>query len=498
MSTDDRSTRGRGTRRDPLALESTGVPALDKALGGGIPSRSVVVIAGEPGSGKTVLTLQTLFHAARQGHNCLYLTTLSEPAIKLIRYMQLFGFFDLELIDRRLFFADLGTAVRAGAEETLAELESKVAQHEPTFVAIDSFRAIGELLHSKGVARPFVYDLSVQMAGWGATTFLVGEYARGEITTLPEFAVADGIIRLGSERQELTSVRELEVLKLRGCDYVSGRHFFDIRASGLNFYPRVGAPEDVQTQASPALSDRAPTGTGGLDELLGGGLPRGSATLIQGGTGVGKTLLALQFLLEGARQKERGVLFTLEETPEQLRAIARSLGWELAPLERDGLISLYYQSPVELSTDRFLQRAREQIQASGATRVVFDSITTMALGVPSDRRFKEMIYAIAKHMRGAGATLVMTAETEQLLGTAQLSGHGVSFIADNLIQLRYVELEGRLERAISVLKARGVHHNSELRAMTIGPGGPKVVPGRFKDLHGVLTGLPAPVRGAQP
>jgi circadian clock protein KaiC len=366
-----------------------------------------------------------------------------------------------------------------------------VEKHEPGLIAIDSFRAVGELLHSQGGAsRPFVYDLAVQTAGWGATTLLVGEYTREEFPAFAEFAVADGILRLGSERQELTSVREMEVLKLRGAGYTSGRHFFDIGKAGVSFYPRVSAPPDTPFQPSTGLGDRALTGIEGLDELLGGGLPRASATVVQGGTGTGKTLLSLSFLLEGARSGEKGVLFTLEETPDQLRSNARSLGWDLAALEKQDRLVIKYTSPVELSTDRFLYEAHKKVSELGATRAVFDSLTTMALGVPSGRRYKEMVYAIAKHMRGAGVTLLMTVETEQLLGTAQLSGHGVSFIADNLIQLRYVEMEGKLERGISVLKARGIKHDSELRSLTVGLGGLKVIKERFKDLRGVLTGLP--------
>jgi circadian clock protein KaiC len=212
---------------------------------------------------------------------------------------------------------------------------------------------------------------------------------------------------------------------------------------------------------------------------------------VQGGTGAGKTLLGLQFLLEGARRGERGIFFALEETPDQLRSEARSLGWDLVALEDQGRLVIKYTSPVELSTDRFLYEARTQVHDLGASRAVFDSLTTMALGVPSARRFKEMVYAIAKHMRGAGVSLMMTVESEQLLGSAQLSGHGVSFIADNLIQMRYVEIEGKLERAISVLKARGIKHESELRSLTIGAGGLQVIKDRFKDMRGVLTGLPA-------
>lgn len=476
-----------------LELESTGDAALDRILGGGIPVRSVVVVAGEPGSGKTVLTLQLLFHAARAGKKCLYFTTLSEPAIKVIRYMQLFDFFDAELLEKNVLFIDLGRYVREGPEATLAEIQARVEQEEPAFIAIDSFRAVGELLvrgDGPHTARPFVYDLAVQTSAWGVTTLLVGEYAQHEYSAFAEFAVADGIIRLGSERQELTSVRELEVLKLRGAAYTSGRHFFDISKSGVAFYPRVRAPEDTQHQSSSESSERATMGIVGLDELLGGGVPRGSATIIQGGTGSGKTMVSLQFLLDGARRGEKGVLFTLEETPAQLRSIARSLGWDLAAAEAAGNLLIKYTSPVELSTDRFLYEARNEVRHLGARRAVFDSLTTMSLGVPSERRYKEMVYAIAKHLRGDGVTLVMTVEAEQLLEATKVSGQGVSFIADNVIQLRYVEIDGSLERAISVLKARGIRHRTDLRSLQVGEGRLEVVAGRFKDLKGLLTAVP--------
>jgi circadian clock protein KaiC len=476
-----------------ITFDSTGDSALDQVLGGGIPSQSVTVIAGEPGAGKTILTLQMLFAAARRGHKCLYFTTLSEPAIKVLRYMQSFEFFDVELLDQRIIFTDLGSAIRTGADATMAEIVSRVEQHEPALVAIDSFRAIGEFLRDPALARTFVYDLATQMSSWGASTLLVGEYTREEFAGFAEFAVADGIIRLGAQQQGLTSLRELEVLKLRGSDYVSGRHFFDIGRAGVHVYPRVQSAS--ATGSAPSLAERIGTGIAGLDDLLDGGLPRGSSTVVQGGTGTGKTLIALSFLLAGARNREKAVLFTLEETPDQLRQIAKGFGWDLAALEQQGLLVIRYTSPVELSTDRFLNDARQQVESAGAKRVVFDSLTTIGLGIPSERRFKELVYAIAKHMRSLEATLVMTIESEQLLGQTNLSGLGVSFVADNLIQLRYVEIEGRLDRAISVIKARGVNLNSELRAATIGQGGMTVVRDRFKDLRGVLTGLPSRSRG---
>ncbi|MDB4971141.1 MAG: putative circadian clock protein KaiC [Myxococcales bacterium] len=477
-----------------ITLETTGDAALDVVMGGGIPSQSVTVIAGEPGSGKTILTLQMLFAAARRGQKCLYFTTLSEPAIKVLRYMQSFDFFDVELLEKQIIFTDLASAIRKGGDATAAEIVSRVERHEPSLVAIDSFRAIGEFLRDPTLARTFVYDLATQMASWGATTLLVGEYARAEFSGFAEFAVADGIIRLGAQQQGLTSLRELELLKLRGANYVSGRHFFDIGRAGVRVYPRVRSPESLG--AAPSLDDRISTGIGGLDELLDGGLPRSSSTVVQGGTGTGKTLIALSFLMAGVRAGQKGVLFTLEETPNQLRQIATGFGWDLAELEEQGLLAIRYTSPVELSTDRFLNDARNEVERMGAGRVVFDSLTTIGLGVPSERRFKELVYAISKHMRSLDASLLMTVESEQLLGQANLSGLGVSFVADNLIQLRYVELEGRLDRAISVIKARGVNLNSELRAATIGKAGMTVVRDRFKDLRGVLTGVPSNGRAA--
>ncbi len=201
-------------RVQPIDVETTGDLALDGILGGGIPARSVVIVAGEPGSGKTVMTLQMLFHAARRGRRALYFTTLSEPAVKVIRYMQQFDFFDPELIDHQIIMSDVGRFVREGAQSVLTEIETRVAREEPSFVVLDSFKAIAELLQRESNARAMIYDLAVQMTGWGATTLLVGEYTRDEIGSSAEFGIADGIIRLGSERQGLTSVREIEVLKL--------------------------------------------------------------------------------------------------------------------------------------------------------------------------------------------------------------------------------------------------------------------------------------------
>ena len=484
---------------DSAAMElnrlKTGSDSLDRILGGGFPSRSVNLIAGEPGSGKTVFALQLLFHLASRGMKSLYFTTLSEPAVKLIAYMQQFSFFDAQLLEELVQFVDIGSTVReGGVEKTLLAITDRVERHEPTIVAIDSFKAIGDLLRERVNARTFVHDLSVHMASWGATTLLVGEYLDEDLGKWPEFAVADGIVRLASRRTELTATREFDILKLRGTNYITGRHFFEIGSAGMTFYPRVRAPEDEDPQHHP--EDRAPTGIAGLDQLLDGGVPRASSTIVQGGTGTGKTLLGLQFLVEGARRGQAGAFFSLEETRSQICAVGVTHGWDLPALEAKGLLAIVYTSPVELSTDRFLDRARTLVERLGARRAVLDSLTSMALGVISERRFKELVYALTKHFRAADVTLMLTMEIPELLGSGLLSGHGVSFAADNLIQLRYIEVEAHLERGISVLKARGVNHGTEVRRMKIGAGGMEVgehYPSRrgvFGGLHGEREATP--------
>jgi circadian clock protein KaiC len=476
-------------RAAPLELLGTGSGPLDTILGGGLPARSVTVVAGEPGTGKTVLTLQALFHHARQGKKCLYFSTLSEPALKTIRYVQAFSFFDARLIEDRLVFIDLGSALRdGGPEKALQPLIDRVESEGADLVAIDSFKAIHDLLPDSGGSRMFVYDLAVGMAAWGATTLLIGEYTAQEIGSAPEFAIADGIVQLTNERQELTAARQFEVLKLRGANYVTGRHFFEIDPTGLTFYPRVRGPA-LTDDPVVDLTDRVTTGVSGLDALLLGGLPRASTTIVEGGTGAGKTLVGLHFLLEGVRRGEPGILFTLEETPSQIRAVAGSFGWDVAPLEAQGTLVINYTSPVELLTDRFLDEALRLIAKVGARRVVLDGLTSMALSVVSQRRFRELVYALTKHVRAAGVTLLMTMEVAELLGAAQLTGHGVSSIADNVIVLRYVEVQSHLERALLVLKARGIGHSTELRRLVIdGHGAHLGAP--FQHLHGVLTGIP--------
>jgi circadian clock protein KaiC len=468
---------------------STGIATLDRLTGGGIPAHSLSVLTGSPGSGKTVLAMQVLFAQAREGRRCVYFTTLSEPALKVLRYMRLFSFFDESLLDKTVHFVDLGSALlTATPAEVLEQVRSRLEADEPDFVVFDSFKAVHDFVgHDIGAGRSFAYELAVSLAAWGATTLLLGEYTSEEISLLPEFAIADGIIQLSNERHDLTRLRQLEILKLRGAAYVTGTHFLEIRDDGIHLYPRVGTVTDPPT--TPSAHGPLSTGLPGLDDMLRGGLPAASTTLIEGGTGTGKTLLSLRFLLAGVEQGQPGIYFGLEEGATQLRHIVHALGWDLEAAEATGRLTLQHTPPIELNPDKFLREALASVRKVGASRVVFDSSTSLAMAVPSDVRFRELLFALSAQLRALNVTSIFTAEIPELLGSTQLTGRAISPIADNVILLRYVEIAGRLDRAISVLKARGVAHAPELRRFTITPQGPEVGPA-FTDLRGVLTGVP--------
>ena len=477
--------------RVELRRLSSGSAPLDAILGGGLPERSLSVIAGAPGVGKTVFALQLLFHLARQNKRTVFFTTLSEPSMKLIRYMQQFAFFDVGLLNESVSIVDLGSALlEEGPERALEVMKQHVEQHECDFVVIDSFKAVHDVLDAeRPLSRRVVYELAVWLAAWGATTILVGEYEQGDIARLPEFAIADGIIRLTHDRRELTSFRQIEILKMRGADYVTGLHFFAMGPDGLTFFPRVRAPDRPDDGAVMAARERVTTGLAELDAMFGGGPLRSSTTLVEGGTGTGKTLLGLRFLLAGIERGEAAVHLGLEETPDQLRGLAATLGWDLVRAEASGHLRLSYRSPVELSTDLYLDQARRQVAELGARRVVLDGLSSLALGVPSERRLKELVYASAKHFRAADATVYMTLELEEALGSGQLGGRTISSLADNVILLRHLEVEDRLEGAILLLKARGTAHDRRVRQFSIDAGGPHVG-GLFAEVRGAHRAPP--------
>lgn len=456
-------------RQAVLTVErvSTGVARLDYILRGGIPRYSVVFVTGLPGSGKTVLAEQALFANAREGHTGLYLSTISEPPIKVLRFLQGFTFFDPELYGSRVHYGDLGSVLRGqGPAAVLDALEHMVREMRPELVAIDSFRALRDTIADPLEFRRFTSDLAVRLSVWEVTALLIGEYSQQDIHEGPEFAVADGILYLYGTEEAERQRRYLRVMKMRGTGYYGGEHLFNISRHGIVVYPRM--PSLVMGEyAAPA--GRIISAIEGLDEMLGGGLYRSTSTLISGGAGTGKTTVALSFLIAAAREGMRGLYLTFEESPQQLARNVQSLGWDLEEPLRRRVIEVLHVAPSELDLDRHAFVVKEHADRLGAQIVAIDSITAFEAAVPQRARYQSYLWAITDYFKRRGVTVIMTAEVANPFALHEITTRGVSFLADNLILLRYVQAGEQVRRAIMALKTRGSAHDRRIRELEIAP-----------------------------
>ena len=468
----------------------TGVPGLDEVLGGGIPEFSFNLIAGTPGCGKTTLAHQMMFAFAQAGRSALYFTVLGEPTVKMLRYQQQFDFFDSLVVNQSIHFVDLSADTLTGdLDQVLRRIVAAVSQHNPDFVFIDSFRSVvraSNLEHQVPNDLPqFVQQLGMLMTSWQATTFLIGEYS-AEIDAGPVFTVADGIIRLTQNIQRNSMVRKLEVVKLRGQATLPGLHTFRIFGAGLTVYAPAGL-----SAARPALSPDNPLtprvmfAVPRLDDMLGGGLPRGYSLLIAGPSGSGKSILASAFLSEGARVGESGVIAAFEQRPDLERTP------RLAALIETGRVSLVHARTPDLSIDEILHRVVREVSRLKATRVVIDSLSGFELALaPTFREdFRESLARMVTTLSSTGVTVVMTSELEDRYIDLRFSPYGTAFMTDAIIVQRYIELDSRVRRVIAVVKVRASAHSNELREYVIDQGGLRIGE-LLLDQEGLLGGRP--------
>jgi circadian clock protein KaiC len=466
---------------------STGIPSLDRILNGGVPRNSVNVIAGPPGTGKSILAQQMVFHNARADDRAPYLVTVSEPTVKMLRYNQRFTFFDAERVGKNVIYLDLGsTLLQGGLDEVTRQIEHYIEKYSPVVLAIDSFKALHEVAKDVPQLREFAYRLAIRLTTWGTTTLMVGEYTRENIFETPIFAIADGIFYLDHAERGMQTERYLEVLKVRGDGYFAGKHPFTIDSDGIRVYPRLTTPATMKPY--PVGERRLSLGVPGLDEMTRSGVLSATSTLVAGSAGTGKTLLGLHFLLEGIQQGEPGLLITFQETPSMLRAFSRGFGWDLEQLESEGKLHLLYSSPVELSVDQHAETIRQWVVETGARRIVMDSLKDIELATPDKVRYKDYIYSMVNEFRRHGITSLLTSEIPEMFGNFTVSEYGVSFVTDNVVLMRYVEMEGHVARALSVLKMRGSDHDKSVREYRITAEAGIGVMQPFVDYDTVLTG----------
>lgn len=464
---------------------TSGIAELDLILGGGFPRHSLNVIAGSPGTGKTVLAQQFVYANARPDAPALYLTTLSEPASKMLRYLQGFSFFDeAKLLDAppAVIYRDIAEMIRTKGFEALPEaLAALLQEHRPSYLVIDSFKALRDLGGLGAELRRPLFDLAGSLAARACTTLLVGEYTAQEVDELPEFAIADGIVHLVNKAYGTRDERYLRVRKLRGSSYRAGEHAFRITERGLAIFPRLVTPPVSAARVS--FTEQVSTGIAGLDRMLNGGLRRGSSTLVVGGAGTGKTLLGLHFLFAGVAAGEQGLLVSFQEDPALLRHLIAGRGWDANELAEGGRLTSLYVSPVELNIDDVVQRVLAVLAAKPIRRVVIDSLGDLEAASSDPQRFRSYMYALMQLFTANGVTSYATDVSAVDPGYSSFTRVGASYISDNVIALRYF-VEGELgpdrsiARTLSVVKCRGSGHDHHIRRMAI-------------SAHGVEVGRPA-------
>jgi circadian clock protein KaiC len=439
---------------------ASGSRRLDEVLGGGLPANAINLIIGQPGSGKTVLAQQYMFQNAEESRPGVYLSTVSEPLEKILRYGQALAFFDAAAIGRRIFYEDIGgVGGKDGLAGVLDRLKAIVRERQPAVLAIDSFKALGAYATTDAEFRRFLHELAGMLTAFPVTALWIGEYAEDDITTHPEFAVADSILLLDSRDVHERAARALKILKLRGSSFSSGRHAYRISSAGIDVFPRLA---DVRDHADYELGDhRISSGIDALDFMLADGYWPGASTLIAGPTGVGKTLMGLHFAFHGARNGEPGVIATLQEDPSQLERIVRGFGWSLA----DEGIHVLYRSPVDLYVDEWVYELLDTVDRTGARRVVVDSLGDLQAGSTDLSRFREYAYSLLQRCSRRAVSLLMTYEIPELFGLTRLSEFGASHLADNVVVLQYLHAGSSIERTLVVLKTRasGHDHSAKVR-----------------------------------
>ncbi len=472
----------------------TGVTGLDEILGGGLPEFSFNIIGGAPGCGKTTLAHQFVFANATPERPALYFTVLGEPALKMLRYQQQYTFFDMTKLNKAVRFVNLSQElIERGLQGVLAEISRQVEASNAGIVVVDSFRTVlrseqsGE--REMGV-QVFVQQLALLLTSWEATTFLIGEYAESELRDNPVFTVADGLLWLYQNVERNSIIRKLQVMKLRGQASVPGLHTFRITDAGLQAFSRTLGLAGKKNRHFPAQK-RLSTGIAELDKMMDGGIPEGDSVLIAGPSGSGKSLIATQFIAAGIRAGEPGIVAVFEERPDEYAGRASAFGLDLKTPLRDGTLEVIYLRPLDLSVDEMMQEVLDAIQRTGAKRLVIDSLAgfEMALAPGFRQDFRESLYRMIFALTGLGITIVSTVEMEESFTELLFSTYSISFLTDDIVRMRYVEIEGQLRKIMMVLKMRGGAHSMDIREYEITQKG-ILLGERLTGYVNLVTGIP--------
>jgi circadian clock protein KaiC len=477
---------------EPVA--STGIVGLDTILGGGLPTEHVYLIQGDPGAGKTTLSLQFLLEGARKGERCLYVT-LSETKKELHAVARSHGWSldDVHVYEQLVREASMAdeedTTIFHPAEvelsQTVALILGEVERIKPHRLVLDSLSEIRLLSQSTLRYRRQILALKEYFANRGTTALFLDDRT-AENNDLQLHSVPHGVVVL-ERRAPIYGAprRRLEVVKLRGVDFRGGYHDFVIRRGGIQVFPRLIAAMHASDFEGSVIT----SGIEEIDALLGGGIDMGSSTLIMGPAGVGKSTLATQYAIAATERGDHAAIFSFDETRKTLFSRSLAVGMDLRTPMEDGRLSIQQVDPAELAPGEFAHLVRIAVEEHGARIVVIDSLNGYLNAMPEERFLTLHLHELLTYLGEHGVATILVMAQHGLIGSNMISSVDVSYLADCVVLLRYYESEGQLHKAISVMKKRSGDHERAIRDLSMGENGVIVGPPLTK-FRGILSGIP--------
>ncbi|VVB98976.1 Circadian clock protein kinase KaiC [uncultured archaeon] len=465
---------------------SSGIVELDRLLDGGFPKGSVILLSGSSGSGKTIFSFQWLFEGVRNGENCIYLT-LTESIPNMLKNLEGMTFFDksaiekdkLKLIDLRDYYGE-----KSSDYEILDFIREQVEKKGAKRICIDSITALAYNLDEKTKIRKFIFELGQSLSKQGCTTILTSEVTdKGKLSMydVEEF-ISDSIVRIYRKTVKGETQRAMKIIKVRGKSHRSDELFFRITSDGIVVFPKL-----IYSLDYGAANERVSTGNLVLDKMLLGGIFRGSSTLITGSAGTGKSLTSMQFMSDGLNRGENCLYISFEESKGQVIRNAGAMGWDFDGFEKKGLLTFRCAYPNEKMLDEHLADIMAVAEKKKIKRCVVDSVSSI-LHSFSDDSLTAFTKSLNNSLKKSNITTFFTWATTNMLSASSPETALVSTLVDNIISLRYVEINGELQLILNIIKIRGSDHSKGLAKYQITGNGISIG-GSMAGYEGIMTGV---------